>query len=465
MQLRTYYNRPDVKRRMLEFLGGTRPNEVSSVYIARCCDAANDRFLPEEPAALHYFLENQHDIGRSLWDKKSVILHLDMDYVNYDFPGEAYVYPDRVFDLLEPVSRAVTDLLAEYHITPLHMISGRGHHFIWRVGAASDDAAQLAQLDHTPKEGLLRYAQVRGPKEETLSAHLGSAFHGAGFMMEYLTHRIIEKCRDQCRIPLYAASQLVAPQEHGRELICLDISEYADQLDTRVVRLPFSAYLKPWQNRMLTEDLKSLVPDMVPVPCNRLETKEAVATMRDLAKAADLAGGTHTWIPQQDGTCGKLIDDYQASPLAAFHTWFYSKPPQPPKQWPHTYDKAIDGIPVECVRDILQHPNPRLLEPACMRLVVCGLLGMDWHPSDIAGLMRSRYEKNFGWGRYWYVYEAVSRSEFFVRLFAGLIAAGRDNLADMTCEQSRRMGICSRNGTPPCGLSACRDHALERVCL
>ena len=39
----------------------------------------------------------------------------------------------------------------------------------------------------------------------------------------------------------------VGPSKHAREMISIDISEYGDPLYSRAVRVPFSVYLKPWQ--------------------------------------------------------------------------------------------------------------------------------------------------------------------------------------------------------------------------
>jgi hypothetical protein len=39
----------------------------------------------------------------------------------------------------------------------------------------------------------------------------------------------------------------VAPSSRGREMLSIDLSEYADPLPMRTIRIPYSGYLKPWQ--------------------------------------------------------------------------------------------------------------------------------------------------------------------------------------------------------------------------
>jgi hypothetical protein len=83
---------------------------------------------------------------------------------------------------------------------------------------------------------------------------------------------------------------------------------------------------------------------------------------------------------------------------------------------------------------VLTHPNDALLKPVGIRHVVRELMALGWHPRHIAGLIRSKYERDYGWGDSFYHYDAAARADFYTRLFAGLIAAGLDNLSDFRDE-------------------------------
>jgi hypothetical protein len=63
----------------------------------------------------------------------ALIADFDIEYVNFDNPAEAFVDPERVFAIQQPVEQTIQRLLEEYRIEPLHILSGRGHHFVWRI--------------------------------------------------------------------------------------------------------------------------------------------------------------------------------------------------------------------------------------------------------------------------------------------------------------------------------------------
>jgi hypothetical protein len=91
---------------------------------------------------------------------------------------------------------------------------------------------------------------------------------------------------------------------------------------------------------------------------------------------------------------------------------------------------------------MLEQPNELLLKPAGIQHIVRVLMAVGWHPRHIGGLIRSKYERNFGWGDYWFVYDAASRADFYVRLFAGQFAAGQDELIDFNCRSTQEKGYC-----------------------
>lgn len=58
------------------------------------------------------------------------------------------------------------------------------------------------------------------------------------------------------------------------------------------------------------------------------------------------------------------------------------------------------------------------------------LLALGWHPRHIAGLIRSKYERDYGWGERWSHDEVSSRADFYTRVFAGLVLVGQDELQE-----------------------------------
>jgi hypothetical protein len=147
-------------------------------------------------------------------------------------------------------------------------------------------------------------------------------------------------------------------------------------------------------------------------------------------------------IPDASLGMERLIAAYQASSLAAFHADFLSQEHDAPGLWPETYDSTPLEMLPPCTRFILEHPNDLLLRPGCVQRVVRVLLSLGWHPRHIAGLVRSKYERDHGWGDQWNGYDPATRADFYARVFAGLFATGVDDLVDFNCQSAREEGIC-----------------------
>ncbi|MEW5895924.1 MAG: hypothetical protein AB1650_09270 [Candidatus Omnitrophota bacterium] len=440
MQIREYYEDSYVQARMIEFMGGKRAEESTCVYLLKC-DVVEGDCIRKLPTELEFFLLNEMDVCRSLWDRKYLLVHLDIEYVNFDFPGEPYLDYERCFQLQQPLMDVVMSMFVKYGLKPLHLLSGRGHHFTWCVKQKSPIFHQLAGIGRLSENLRKKYREPHPPTGESIGVQLGKAFSGLGLAIEYLSFEA--KAKSVTRIPVQITAVRVEPQERGREVISIDISEYADPLDTRMIRIPFSVYHKHFTKRWLIPDnLRDTLPPIFLIPLTDHDYRKAIRIMRNPDEVHSLARTTSATIPECPKAMKRLIDDYKASRLARFHEWFYSQEHEDPENWLTSYDQApLDRIPA-CARNILENPNDLLLRPECIRHVVICFLALGWHPRQIAGLIRSKYERNYGWGRLWYIYDAAERADFYTRVFSGLIELGYDLLDDFTCEGVKKSGVC-----------------------
>ena len=87
-------------------------------------------------------------------------------------------------------------------------------------------------------------------------------------------------------------------------------------------------------------------------------------------------------------------------------------------------------------------PHDRLLQPAFVQDVTRFLMAEGMKPRDIAAVVQSRYETDFGWGERWSWLDAHTRAEFDVRVFAGLLANGLDGAVDFNCCSAQEKGLC-----------------------
>src|SRR5690606_17792069 len=115
----------------------------------------------------------------------------------------------------------------------------------------------------------------------------------------------------------------------------------------RALRVPFSVYLKPMQQRhMLGTHHVETFPFTFLIPRDEMDAVRAIAVMRDAQQVIDLARRTPVFIPDQSNAMDNLIDAYEQSELAAFHEWFYGVEHDAPSEWWRTYDLfPMDSLP------------------------------------------------------------------------------------------------------------------------
>jgi hypothetical protein len=145
-----YYDDRNVRTRILEFLGASINGELSCEFLTASDAKATPPFTAYSPTVLNSLLSSGFEICRSLWDRDVLIADFDIEYVNFDNPAEAFLKPERVFAIQQPVAETIHRLLREYGIEPLHILSGRGHHFIWRIEKNSVVFRKLSEIGDGP---------------------------------------------------------------------------------------------------------------------------------------------------------------------------------------------------------------------------------------------------------------------------------------------------------------------------
>jgi len=439
------YADPAVRSRLIEFLGGDSLDHATAVYVTQSDGCQFDRRQLRPPLELDHFLTNELDIARSLADSASFLLHLDVEYVNFDSPAEAYLDPWRTFDLQEPVVRVIETLLLQWGIRPLHLITGQGHHFVWRISRASELAGRITALCPAPE--LLDVCQERVPPAlgSAIDREAQRAFATISQLMEYVAHRVKAAAAPLSDFPVEITAVHVGPNAtKQREIISIDISEYGDPLHTRMVRMPFTHYLKPWVSGLARSlGIEGEIPMFRAIPLHEIDIRQAIKARQVDADVRDLARRACVRIPEQAEGSARLLDDYLSSPLRRFHEYFYSDQHDAKERWHETYDRTpMEALP-PCARHIAVWPNDLLLKPAGIQLVTRCLRAAMWHPRHIAGFIRSKFENPaFNWGVDWNDYVPAIRADFYTRLFAGQIATGLDSLIDLNCTSNREKGFC-----------------------
>jgi len=434
-----------VRRRLMEYLGGDELEHATAAYITNADLYQFDQGQLRSPRDLDHYLSNELDISRSLADSESILLHLDVEYVNFDSPAEAYLNPGRSFDLQEPVVRVIHELLRQWGIRPLHILTGQGHHFVWRIARKSATARKLTKLCPAPE--LLETCATRVPQQyvRIINDEVHRAFAAVSMLMEYVAHRIKELAEPMSDLPVeITAVHVGACSTKPREIISIDISEYGDPLHTRMVRMPFTRYLKPWVSGLAHAlGIEKKILPFLAIPLHEMDTQTALKIRQEDKKVCDLAHRTSMHIPRREAGTKHLLKEYLSSPLRQFHEYFYSDQHDAKHTWHETYDRTSMAALPPCARHIAIWPNDLLLKPAGMQLITRCLLAAKWHPRHIAGFIRSKFENPaFNWGVKWGDYVPAIRADFYTRLFAGLYATGLDPLIDLNCTSTREKGFC-----------------------
>lgn len=460
------YTCPAVRQRLTDFLGSDCIEHATAAYLTRsdgCQFSQRELATPSEIDAL---LEQDLDVARSLADSESFLLHLDVEYVNFDSPAEAFTDPWRTFNLQEPVVKVIESLLLQWGIRPLHIITGQGHHFVWRVRRTSPVARRILSL--TPAPELVDACMARVPPLliGRIDEESQRVFSAIALIIEFVAHRIKEDAAPLCALPVEVTAVHVGPgSTQRREIVSIDTSEYGDPLHTRMIRMPFTRYLKPWVNGMAHSlGLDGEIPEISSIPLHEMDIRQAIKIRQVDEEVCDLAQRACVRIPLEEPGTERLVDHYMSSRLRRFHEYYYSTQHDKKQDWHQTYDRTpLISLPA-CARNVLEWPNDLLLKPAGIQLITRCLLAEGWHPRHIAGLIRSKFENPaFGWGVNWLDYEAGTRADFYTRLFAGLHLCGLDRLVDFNCTSTHEKGFCFFLSEGTCNLDHMRQNLLLRI--
>jgi len=433
-ELQNYYQSQTVRDRILEFLG-------SAVYVAGN-DGTSELADLAPPSHLSEYLESGLEVDRSMWDRDSLIVHLDLEYHNFDKPAAAWLDPERGFRLQQSVLDAALQVLGKSGIVPLTLVSGRGFHLVWAVRRDSNAFHRLAELGHVPQSLQARYSQPCSPDGLSVGLDLGRAFAGLGLVMEFVWHRVFEAAEPGTSISIQSAAIEVGPGNQGREIIAFDLSEYGDPLHVRHIRIPFSTYLKPRQFEWLLGEgeVQRLLP-IFEIPLSGMTPLQAVMAARDPNRVVALSRKASVTIPNAAEPMNTVLNEYQASELRSFHKQFYH---QLAEQSPGPADLGSIRIPevLGCVQWLIENPNDWLLKPAALQHVVRVLMALRWSPPSISQIIWAAYLKECDWHDIWARLDPCNRAIFYTRLFAGMIVTGADHLIDFNCVSHQGKGYC-----------------------
>ena len=421
--LREALEHPVVKRRITEYLGGSTPDDATCLFLGRLDSRNPARFDRFPVSALPSLMLDSCELARSLADRDSMLVHLDIEYVNFDDPAAAFIDPERTFLLQEPLVKAIETRLLGYGIPFLHLVTGQGHHFVWKIHKTGATARAIIDLN------------IRtDPAAEPLFPHLA-------LVMEFLAHQLKKEAAPACEVPVEITARHVGPGPNGqREMLSIDISEYGDPLDSRMIRIPYTLYRKPWISGLIERlGISDSVPEFFALPLYEMDVFQLISLRHLPGPIIDLARRAGVSIPTAEDGTRRLLDAYRDSGLLDFHRKFHSTTHS---DCPELDPRTGNSLP-PCLRHVFVHPNDLLLKPSGMQLATRCLLAAGWQPRHIAGLISIIFQdSSYDWGHQWDHYDPRLRAEFYVRLFAGEIDQRIDGGVDFNCVSQQEKHFC-----------------------
>ena len=461
-----YQQVPEVVTRVREFCGlDSEAGGCTYVSSLRASDGAHRTWgevALHPPARLTELLAEGGDVVRSLWDRRSLIVYLDLDHRDARDPGDVYRHPAAGFRRLEPAWRAVRDSFEAFGMPMLDLVTGAGYAFVGCVDLDGAAAARLAELSPEPPAWLFTHPRRRPPwADASITATTARAWHGLGLVLEFFAHEVLGRVTGRTEVPVVIDNVEVGDTAGGRRSLSIDITSFGDPLDVRHLRVAFGAYQKHRFRPDLFGAEAARLPPLAVVPRAGRPLEDVIERGRSLAAAATLAAVSRFEIPNVESGLLDLVAAYRASALAGWHRDFYAVTPHPSTAWADTYGRLDPASLPPCVAAALEHPDDLLLEPTHLQLLVRTLMARGWHARHVAGLVRSYYERPTFWPRHWERVDPATRAEFDVRVFAGLIATGLDAGVDFNCVSNQERGLCPGR---PCrhDLRNDRDRLLER---
>ena len=320
-----YYAQPAVQERLIEYCGGGDGRPPTAAFVAALRDDQRphltwDRSTNVPASRMATLFAEPGDLSRSLWDTKSLLFVLDLDYLNVDAPQEPFTHPAEVFFKLEPAYRAVRHVLAKFALPALDLMTGRGYHFTGHVPLDHAVVDQLGSLVPEPPAWYTTCGQRRpSGVDAVVTERQARASVGIGLLLEHVAHLVMRRTARTSSIPVVVNGTIVGRGgAAGRECVSIDFSHAGDPLDVRHARIAFGTY----QWHRLRPDIfgsaAASFPPLVALPRRHRGLAEMLTRGRSLDIGAREAARSIACLPDIEAGVARLVADYLSSPLAAF---------------------------------------------------------------------------------------------------------------------------------------------------
>ena len=422
-----YYRQKPIRDCLHEYLSGALS------FVTDDPGTATEKYHPI--SALDRVLESGSDIYRSILDRQSALFVIDLDYANLHAPGEIFNNPQKVFQELDVSRFALRELLGQYGIEFLEIMTGRGYHYVTQIPRASTSYENLyaaaAGMKVLPLATAVRLLEEAPPLDTSVIIEQ-MVFN----MLGRLADLLVDKLAGRTGLLLRTTDIYDEP-----EIVIYDSTMYGYLVTRRTTRCCYSLIQKP----TTTPKYNYNGPPLVAIPTAGLPLEVRLRIRSDSSadyhRAVSLAREQPPRIPWADFT--PLLEAYLVSATCARHQnlvreigeapvdthyrdellaelerlqphpfnyeWFWG-PLAPPDE---TELKSVDFSPQ--MVEILERPNDLLLKPDKIRQAIRELREHNFSFPQIIAVMAAKYRGNFAWEPDLWRNDPELRAEYWVR--------------------------------------------------
>jgi len=444
MDLNEYYQHPVIKNNLLNFFSGCNWFLTGGSHYSRDPKWGKDPAVRVFPITeLEVRLGQGPDIFRPLVDRHGVLGVFDIEYYNWDkktlfLPDKEQEFGvrDKIFRRqLEPIYQIISQTFGEECIIDT---TWSGYHLltnIWKKSSVYELLFELGKSwrdDGTPR--CLEKSLVTAYNEkiyDDLKRNSGTdlkdgvVYQQFGRVLEFLSHQIIQQAQEKVSLPVTIC-------DSTEECLSLDLSQYADPVYMRIIRSVFSS----WDKHNQIESLSQIVgkPPFLDIvrkygSYENQDIKQVLHLAQDYERAVEYNQQFSNCIPLAGKKTLALIEQYAQSKLYSFHQEF-DKTEHDATDENYKLAKFDHNLSWD-TREMMEYPNPTLLQPRNLKRLTEELMSKGWHPKHIGGMLAGRYEaEGKGWDkRYWSKYKPRTRANFWARTYAALALREKGELS------------------------------------
>lgn len=448
----------EVWRILLQFMGGIFPDfhlekglrrlsdsgnlwnamlQTACEYIAitgkQICeekDKPTGRSITKEEFLSYYvnFEDPPPELIQSAWQEnclgelnplpKRVLFYFDIEYYNNEDSTIALLDQNKVFMALEPMYHTVREALLLLGIDHIAVSTGRGYNFVSSVPSDSpvfDELLKIGRCIESSVSGKQNTRAYKRYKRVTWQAE--QSFHGMMRLVLFFAGLVIGEARQRSLLPVEMTDQ-------GHEGISFDLSFMTRSIDTSCLGMPATVYLKLHFQKKINPQITYNTPIFLRLirargyEENFPDFRHMIETRSNYWDALNHFSTQEGYIPDGSTGIANLIKLYWNSQMSNFHLLMDSEEHDPYWDWWKTYNN-LEGIYNQFPQlgNILEHPNPKLLQPDSLNYLINELQNGGWHPKHIGGLIRSFYENPMlGWGNRFNKYDAARWANGWVEI-------------------------------------------------